>query len=120
MNFMETSALPSHPAHLVSYKPLANELEIARQTRTMYAQTAIMCSYLLTPSCGVIHPGRVEPASPRYGDVSSAEVPSLDVAAFSCFAAQAKLVRFVSTRESALHALPFFLIQVTQRRRKGI
>ncbi len=36
-----------------------------------------------------------------------AEVPSLGMAAFVGFAAQAKLVRFVSAGAFALHTLPF-------------
>ncbi len=59
--------------------------------------------YLLT--CGHIHPGRVEPASPRHGDVSW--VPSPRVAAHIGFAAQVKPARFVRAGAPALHTLPF-------------
>ncbi len=44
----------------------------------------------LACTCGGIHPRRVEPASPRHGDVSGSEVSSPGVEAFIGFAAQAK------------------------------
>ncbi len=53
-------------------------------------------------TCDGIHPGRVEPASPRHGDVSwlggMSRPPVPEVDAFIGFAAKAKLVRFVSVR----------------------
>ncbi len=56
----------------------------------------------------LLHPGRVEPASPRekHGAVSWA-APSPGVAAFISFVAQAKPVRFESAGASALHTPTF-------------
>ncbi len=76
------------------------------ETHYIYPQLGesyIYSLYLYT--CGGIHPGRIEPASPRYGDVPW--VPSPSVAVFIGFAAQARLVRFVSAGAPALHTLPF-------------
>ncbi len=71
-----------------------------------------------TCTCGGIHPGLIEPASPRRGDVSW--VPSPGVAAFIGFAVQAKLVWFVSAGASALHTPSILvLLQATLRGRKG-
>ncbi len=64
-----------------------------------------------TCTCGGIHQGRVELASPRRGDVSwvggHAKVPNPGMAAFIGLAAQARLVRFMNAGVSALHTLPF-------------
>ncbi len=53
----------------------------------------------LTFTCGGIHPGRVEPASPM-------KLVSSGVGAFISFAAQAKHVQFESAGAAAFHTLP--------------
>ncbi len=67
------------------------------------SESYIFSLYLYT--CGGIHPGRIDPATPRHGDVSW--VPSPGVAAFIGFAVQARLVWFVSAGAPTLHTLPF-------------
>ncbi len=52
-----------------------------------FSESYIYLLYLYT--CGGIHPGRIEPASPRHGDVSWVLSPG--VAAFIGFTAQTKL-----------------------------
>ncbi len=56
----------------------------------------------LTCTCGGIHPGRVEPASPM-------KLVSSGVGAFISFAAQAKHVQFESAGAAAFRTLPYGL-----------
>ncbi len=65
--------------------------------------------YRLNVSCGVCFMGS-----------SHTEVPEFGVAAFIGFAAQAKLVRFMSAGASVLHALPYGFIPGDARDRNLI
>ncbi len=62
----------------------------------------------------------LEPASPREKLGWHTEVPNPGVAAFTGFAVQAKLIRFMSAGASTLHTPSLsVLIQVTRRGSKG-